>query len=972
MSELVPQTVQVLLGERNRKVSDKLATPGTLTRAENVEMTTTGRYQRRPGTFSDGQPSSSAKELAAYGDELVALADTQMYSRIQSAWTTRSSTALNRHMTQALEGAVTGTDQCKHDFARGGNYDWHVWEDRARGGIRYSVKDTATGAYVVFDKQVSTTGTNPAIVSNGAQTLILYMDTGFVFRSARMTHAAPSVIASDVMIDVAKFGSFDWHVSSVSTVLVLAYKFDVGGQSRMRVREWNPVTNATGGVVTSGAATNGDAAIGFLDHNLSNATYYISALNATAWSHITVPTNLASVTETVLESGAAYPGIIAGKATTGWVDGSLTAHMYADSESGLLTQSSRYRTRTSGGVVSLVCDLYFCRLASKAWRVPSTGERFVLVGFQGPPFVGGQGTILALPGAWLAAPTARILAGTAPYAASDSGDGGVHGSRLPTPVLTGDTASIAVMKASSGTNAPPGKPFLDAYRADLTPWAAGVARPFESDDALVVPGGFPRIYDGNQIVESGFHVHAQPQTSNTVAGTLAAGTYFWTTVYSWKDAKGREHQSSPAPEFSHVLGAPGGIQFLVASCQLTARVGTPVVAKIYRSKVNAGAGAPKYFRGYAAGFISAQTWAFTDNDINRLDGEELYTKNDVILDNGPPPPMRQMWTWGGRQWGLLEENRKGAAWSKLAKEEIGAEWNEEGQFPIDDEFGDLTAGIGMGERNLFFKRDAIYWIAGAGPDDAGNGTFSDPQRLDGAPGTENPRSLLATDIGVFYQAPDKVIWLLELSLERKPLGDPCVDITDTITSATLVPDRREARFTTSAGTTLKYDLTHRRWMTNTGQAALASCTFGGVWHYLTTAGFVRHEDRTLWTEAGSGYQAVLELTWLSLGQLAGYMRTWLIHVLGELRDAHDLSAALTADYGTSTVTRAVSSASLGAAHGYRVEIRVPLSMQQNTALKLRLSDNFPVTAGFGIDALLLQCGFLPGKLPKLPATHRMG
>lgn len=966
MSGLVPQTVQVLLGERNKKVSDKLAVPGTLTRAENVEMTTTGRYQRRPGSVSDLSPAAGTTEVVGYRDELVALSSAAMYSSFGGSWQQRSGT-LNRHMTQSLEGATTGTDQRKHDFARGGGYDWHVWEDGARGGIRYSVRDTTTGAWAVFDKQVSATGACPAVLSIGAQIGITYVDVGNVLRVARVAHASPSTISSDVLVDIAKFTSYDWQAFS-GNVIVLAYKFDVAGASRFRVRSWDMSTNASTGVVTSAAATNGDVAIGSLDHNLSDSVFYFSAINATAWSQIRVPTNLSAVTETVLETGLPSPGIAFGKSTTGWIDGSLVAHMYATNNDGPYTVSTRYRTRTNAGVISLVCDLRMAHLVSKAWKVPSTGERFVLVGYIGAGAF--SGTILALPGAWFAGPVARILTGVAPYGTFGA-DPTTNGNRLPTPVLTGDTASIAVMKAGAGSVT--ARPFLDAFRVDLAPWTAGVARPVEADGALVIPGGFPRVYDGNQVVESGFHVSPPIIQGTTVAGTLAAATYFYTAIYSWKDANGTKHTSSPAPDTTHILGAPGGIRVDVPSCQLTARQGTPVVAEIYRTKANAGSGAPKYFRGYATGLVSAQLWAFTDNDVNTPDGEELYTQNDVILDNGPPPPMRQMWTWGGRQWGLLEENRRGAAWSKLSKEEFGGEWNEEGQFQIDDQFGDLTAGIGMGERNILFKRDAVYWIAGAGPDDAGNGTFSDPQRIDGAPGTTTPRSLVATDMGVFYQAPDKVVWLLTPGLERIPLGDPCVDITDTITSAALVPDRREVRFTTAAGTTLKYDLTHKRWMTNTGQPALSSTVWSGTWYYVHTNSSVRHEDRTVWAEVGTGYQAILEFTWLSLAQLNGYSRIWAIHILGELLGTHSLTATLTADYGTvGSVSRNVSSAALiSTLHGYRVECRVPLTMQQNTALKLLLADGAPSTAGFGIDAFLLQCGFQPGKLPKLPATHRM-
>ncbi len=232
--------------------------------------------------------------------------------------------------------------------------------------------------------------------------------------------------------------------------------------------------------------------------------------------------------------------------------------------------------------------------------------------------------------------------------------------------------------------------------------------------------------------------------------------------------------------------------------------------------------------------------------------------------------------------------------------------------------------------------------------------------------------MLATDLGVFYQAPDNVIWLLAPDLSRTPIGDATADITGAITSACLVPDMEEARFTTAAGTTLVFNLRYKRWTTNTAQPATGSCMFGGKWHYVGPFSSIRREDPTAWKDAGTSYQASLELSWMSLGQIAGYARTWALQLVGSLLGAHTLSLTATADFGTNTVTRTLVSTAIKAAFGYRVEARLPLSMQQRTALKLLIQDNSPNTAGWAIDALNLQVGVAPGRRPRLPAAHVMG
>jgi hypothetical protein len=432
------------------------------------------------------------------------------------------------------------------------------------------------------------------------------------------------------------------------------------------------------------------------------------------------------------------------------------------------------------------------------------------------------------------------------------------------------------------------------------------------------------------------------------------------------DSLGRLDQSAPSVPVTAVLAAAGGFSLSAADYPFFDGSVEEITVAFYRTDVDPGDDAPYYFRGRCR-----VNNTYADTVGTAPSGEELYIQDGSVLENAPPPPLRDLVMWNGRGMYLLEENRRAYGFTKLVKEGFALQFTELFAGVIDDEYGDITAQAALGPRFLLFKRDAVYWISGDGPNDLGEGSFTEPERLDGPPGTINPRSVVATELGVFYQAPDLTIWLIKPDLSRVPLGDPVSDVGLAVQRAIAVPDKRQVRFHTAAGTTLVYDTTHGRWTTFTPQPTDSACVHGGVAHYVDTDGFICKDSAAAWDEAGIAYQAVLELTWAALGQLAGYMRTWDVHLIGQNVGAHTLTLVATADLGNTSITRNLLSTAIQVTHGYRVEARMPRQLQQNTALLLKIQDNSPTTAGFALEAISLQCGFAPGRRPRLPAAHRM-
>lgn len=1033
--DLTPRTVEVRLRERDGNSSNKLATLGTVERAENVVMSSPGVYDRRTGSDAV-ETVSGAKELVAYSGALVTLSDTQLKQRIAGAFTTPAASDLRWQTVTATRSIETGDDQICHSHVRAADgRDWHVWETGSQD-IRYSVIDPTTGARIVHDGLAETGGSRPLIIAVGTDILIFFVEGAETSNTAaaslkvrKIAQATPTVISSSATVESAvilpgddngSVAPYAYDVVVNGSTPVIASRILDTGNAKTRVRTWNVGAMASSGSLTqtSGDNTNGTDVIGFLNHDFSDSQYYLAVGYHAAPSGVRqlslnrLATNLAgSITVTSLQTeGVATTARLAWRNVAGYVDGSLTAHVLAETGSLFRETSAHkyyyYATRTSAGAIAATARPGF-GLGSKPWIVGS--DRYVLLTHTS--FI--QATY------FVADPTSGTIYGRAFASVAGAVDNEVdefdsaapvsvpnRPSKLPTPQMSGSTATVAALRLRSAPqetiiSVTKGGIARGAWTISFTPWTAGGEhQPILAGDVMLMPGGAPREFDGGSIYESGFHLFPDTTyyedlntsdigqfgnggaliTIETITGSLEEGTYFFQFVWEWTDSRGRLHQSAPSVAFSVPTTGTTGLRFRFRR-PTGARTGTRFV--VYRTTKNAAQSAP-YYRATstAVAAMNSVNGLYFTVDVITSDGTAesgltsaptLYT-DDGTLENITAPNMRQARVWKDRVMFLLEENRRAFGWSKLIKPDLGLEWGDDFFFELADEYGDLTALAPLGNAFVLFKRDAVYWISGVGPDDTGAGQFSEPIRLEGVPGTERPRSVLVTEEGVWYQAPDGVMWLITPAMQATPIGEPCSDLTAAVVGAVQVRDKRQIRFHT-ASTTLVYDTMHSKligqpvWTTFTGQASLACCMLGADAHYLTTAAVVR-KDGTGYQEAGSSYQAVLELTWASLAGLGRYVRTWAVQVIGQAVGAHTLTAVVTSDFGTGTASRSVASSALKAAHGYRTLLKVPRVLQQKTALKLRLQDDSPNTAGFRLEALNLHCGFGPGR-PPLPDAHRM-
>lgn len=1061
MSGLVPQNVEIRLGKRDGKTSPMLATPGTITRAENVVMDSTGELRRRPGGSIASTLSSNngAVKLCKLNNALIVVKNFTASGGTETSISPGAAFAFrgflaNRYSLSNVTSASGNGDQRSHDFVRAGGLDWHVWEDYGVFGvaanaaaIRYSVYDTTTRQAVVFNGTITgATATpfpcRPSIYAVGTDIIVVYATvtvtatgetTPGTLVARKIAQSAPTSVGAAVTVDTFFSGvdinglgcAYDGQVlTGSSTILALTYKVPgaVSG-SRVRIREWNCSTMATSttsngaDIATTVNGDIGDTALGFLTHTHSDSKYYVGSVASVTGARAAIGLHFCSTaTSGVVTDVTMFttPGSEGYRAVTGWVDTSLTASVLGEQRAGgpawptpttggatAATRGLRLTTRTSGGVVtSNLVNWTGFGIGSKPW-LTSKGDWYMLVTYTSqidPTYF-----VVRAPASALPTIIARFFPGSAGLLDADALETGTNarvyrparGNRVPSATLTGNAATIPVYRM--GANSSVQSPQREAYIVTLQPTAVS-ADPVNVCDALMLADSHPVMYDGQTAdaassilgCELGFHVSPEPiRFSGTGRSTVGGNTltltarYQYAYCFSWKDAAGRFHVSAPSPVQEFTLsGTENTITLDLVRYPATSRVNGSVQLLVFRSDANPGTNAPLYFRASIPNVI---TGSFPDPTVQYVDGngafsstgEQLYTMNGAVLENAPWPNISEAVTWKNRVIALLQENNQAWCFSKLVKDGYGLEFNDDFQGVIDDSYGRLYGLAPLGERLLFFKENAVYFIGGSGPGDDGNGTFDDPLRIDGIPGCNNPRSILTTPLGVFYQSTDQNIWLITFGLESKFIGRPIADVTSVagnITAALHEPEQQHARFYNSVtGNTVVYDLVNDFWMTYTGQQVVSAIMYNGAAHYLTTTPRVLKEETLaggVFQENGVAYQGVIELAWLALAQLNGYVRTWVVTLLGRLFGVNTLTLEMVADYGTAITSRALASSAVQTAHGYRIEAPVPMQMQQNTSVKLLIKDDSPNTAGWGIDGITLQCGFAPGRRPRLPAAHR--
>lgn len=514
---------------------------------------------------------------------------------------------------------------------------------------------------------------------------------------------------------------------------------------------------------------------------------------------------------------------------------------------------------------------------------------------------------------------------------------------------------------------------------------------------LHLSGGFLQMYDGIDVVEHGFHLYpiVYSATPSASVGVLADGTYYYTACYEWTDNQGNIHQSAPAdPQKVVVTSGPKQVDLSISNLNYTAKIGSrSVQIVIYRTEKD----------GKILHRVSDLTtpqvndrtvgsFPYTDNlaDADLAVRPKLYTQPldltaNAEVENFPAPPNSIVQLHRNRLWVVDSTSPLDIWYSKFPGPETPVAFNDGFVKQVDPRGGPITALSTIDDKLLVFKRDHIFFVVGQGPTNTDqNNDLSDSILVTTDCGCIDQRSITATPVGLMFQS-RKGIYLIDRSLAVQYIGAPVEAYNnEVITSATLVADTNQVRFTLQSGLTLVYDYFVGQWGTFTNQYGKDCIIWQETPILLRSNGSIWRETPGLYTDAGLPIKLKLATSWFSFANLQGFQRVRRAQILGARKSPHQLQVSVCTDFNDTIVQQVVVTPSNPTAFGaglYGAESlyggefqlyqwRVDLARQKTQSVKFIIEDLPAATAGEGmsLSSIAFEVGAKVG-LNKVPASQ---
>lgn len=527
----------------------------------------------------------------------------------------------------------------------------------------------------------------------------------------------------------------------------------------------------------------------------------------------------------------------------------------------------------------------------------------------------------------------------------------------------------------------------------------------EIGSILNLTGGMPWMYDGVKPVELGFQVwpDSVEVTTSTSGGSLADQQYFYQAIYSWIDNQGNAHRSAPSIPVGQVTSGGGTSTNTVNVPTLRLTYKTSVTIEIYRWS----AGQQDYFQVTTITLplfsnTTSDSVAFTDTFADSaIAGNSLIYTTGGVIENIAGPSCIDNTLFDSRLWILDAEDRNLLWYSKPVIEGTTVETSDlftlyvAPNISSQGSTGPSQCIAPMDDKLIIFKRDAMYFVNGVGPDSTGlNDQYSEPIFISSAVGSSNKKSIVLTPNGLMFQS-DKGIWMLGRDLSTTYIGAPVEDfsLNSTVLSATSIPATTQIRFVMDSGLILMYDYFYNQWGVFKGIPATSSTLYLGMHTLLNQFGQVYQETPGSYLDGSNPVLQAFTTAWVNSAGLMDYQRAYWMYLLGTFYSPHRLSIQVAYDYDPNPSQQTVvtpnnsvstwgSDATWGGSGvwggGTNVEQAQVYFTQQRCESFLILVDevfdpSYGTTAGQGLSLSGLNLVIGVKKIqPTLPANQRFG
>lgn len=468
---------------------------------------------------------------------------------------------------------------------------------------------------------------------------------------------------------------------------------------------------------------------------------------------------------------------------------------------------------------------------------------------------------------------------------------------------------------SEGSSQPGGKNIsysligLAVAELDFT----GSLRTARMGESLLLTGGILGCYDGEGVVELGFHTfpeNASVVVDDTAGGDMEAGVRSICFLWEWYNAKGQREQSAPSvPIQFTTAGGASGVTATVPSLRLTAKRAprTNPVLVAYSTEVD---GNVYYRTPDEAGDVvgdpvyndpDADTVTFTRTvaDSSLLANELLYT-SDGILENVAPPTSDLIAASRDRVFVVDAEDRRKVWVSKRIVKDEAIAFSDDLFFYVSPEGGDILAIDVMDDKTVLFKADRIEVVSGEGPDEAGqNDSLSPAILVTTDVGCSSPDSLAPTPDGLVFQS-KKGIYRLSRGMQSEYVGAPVQEFNDlSIVATVLEAETNEVRFLTSdpGGRALVWNYLANEWSTDIyHHPAVDGGLHGNAFVWVDTNGIVHEETPGTYLDGTQKIPLRIQTAWLKLAGIQGYQRVRSARFLGEFFRSHRMRVKVAYDY----------------------------------------------------------------------------
>lgn len=915
---LKPQNIPVIFsGGLDQKTADQLVVPGKFLVLENCVRRKMGRVEKRHGFTAlgtdtinrphpyIGDPVTSGKKLATRDNELLMFDGSGVYSYIDG-----SDKLIYRGETVPLDITMSpvirnSNRQAMPDGDRLGDYLVSAWEDSG-GSSRASVHDALTGAALMYDQTVS--GTRPKVATIKNRTFIFYYVAGAI-RWESISVANPttfSTSSSATWITSVTDTAFDVHSTGDYAVIAVtksdgsifvAYVNEDGDLGTGANGLPNSSSIASGTANTSGCSIYCDTTLGqkyvYVMH-LSNASVKVTAFNSllTVQSTVTTATSDARNVTGIQKSDGSLLHVVWEYTLTG-----------GNGIRGIRLSFDGTTLSAVGGISPIVLGM---GLVSKVFE--ANDNLHVLTAFQSS--IQGSYYVLRfdIP-TGISQVVGQLAYGVADGYTKDTGSPGSAKTGLCRVYTDINGALQSLVVTSSKVQADGGGNILSVskgiQRCTLD-FNGNISTPIEAGKSLIVPGGIVLEYDGVSTFESGYFTFpevAAPTNLPTSGGTFpAVGTWYYAAVYEWVDAQGQSHRSAPSVIQSQTITSTADrVQLSIPTYRFTLRSSaysrSPVKIVLYRNHVE-NQNAVLYRLTEITNNTAVNSVTYIDDNSagsNLNLREVLYTTGDV-LENIVPPASKVALRHKNRVFLAGLEQSGQVAYSKEIVDGEAVAFSDTLVIQADGSRGGITALGPLDDKVVLFKKDGILGVVGDGPLDTGaQNNFSLPQKVSGDVGTDNQDSILEIPTGLMFQS-DKGIYLLDRSLGTAYIGAPVENYNSyRITSAVLVEDSNEARFTTADGPTLVYNYLFDQWSVFINYEAQHAINGLGSYLHLKSDGRIMKEDSG-YLDNGSRIQMNIEISWLAVANLQGYQRVIEYEFMGDFVSDHVTRVKISYDY----------------------------------------------------------------------------